>query len=355
LAHGRNENSILERKSAERERRKEIGHEGLLIAALKRYVGIIHAIESGNTRKTIVTKAFISPTEWQDPAQYFPHRSHRIFYKLSPQHADAPALVLIHGFPTSSWDWSPLWSTLAQRFALVAPDLIGFGLSAKPQQHAYSILDQADLIEALLVRLNITHYHLLAHDYGDTVAQELIARAHDGSARAALQSAVLLNGGLFPETHRPRITQRLLASPLGKWVAKQMTREKFGEAMTAIFGSGTPPSRQELDAMWHYLTANEGLAVMPELIRYMAERKRYRTRWVGALTHAGRNRIPVRLICGADDPVSGRHMAARYRELVPDADIVLLNGIGHYPQVEATESVLSAFMGFHDVRVNATR
>lgn len=301
-----------------------------------------------------MTKDWISLNDWHATGEFFPHRGYRIFYRRAAARTDAPVLLLVHGFPTASWDWSPLWAALAARFTVVAPDLMGFGFSAKPQEHAYSILDQADLCEALLTRLGVRDYHLLAHDYGDTVAQELLARAHDGSARATLHSVCLLNGGLFPETHRPRLTQRLLASPLGKWVARQMTREKLGDAMTAIFGHATPPAKRELDAMWALIQENDGLAVFPKLIGYMAERRRFRPRWVGALTKARADQIPTRLICGADDPISGRHMAARYRELVPDADIVLLNSIGHYPQMEAPDEVLRAFMGFHDVRVTTS-
>jgi pimeloyl-ACP methyl ester carboxylesterase len=245
-----------------------------------------------------------------------------------------------------------MWDVLAERFTLLAPDLMGFGFSPKPIDYPYSILDQADLCEDLVARSGATRYHVLAHDYGDTVAQELLARAHDGSARAALSSVCLLNGGLFPETHRPRLMQRLLASPLGPWLARRMTRDRFAHSMTPIFGRNTPPSKIELNSMWQLIQENDGPLVFPKLIGYMAERKRYRERWVGALTKARKDAIPVRLIDGTDDPISGRHMAARYRELVPDADIVLLSGIGHYPQLEATPEVLRAFLGFHDVRVS---
>jgi pimeloyl-ACP methyl ester carboxylesterase len=82
----------------------------------------------------------------------------------------------------------------------------------------------------------------------------------------------------------------------------------------------------------------------------MAERRAHRERWVGALVNAT---IPLRLVDGPEDPVSGAHLAARYRELVPDADVVLLPGIGHYPQVEAPEQVVAAFLAFHDARVHS--
>ena len=123
-------------------------------------------------------------------------------------------LLLIHGFPSAAWDWHYLWEPLAQRYRVLVCDLLGFGDSAKPRAHRYSLLEQADLQQALLGRLGIDEpLHVLAHDYGDSVAQELLARHHEGRLRLA--SCVFLNGGLFPETHRPVLSQKLLLSPLG--------------------------------------------------------------------------------------------------------------------------------------------
>ncbi len=268
---------------------------------------------------------------------------------------DRPVLLLIHGFPTASWDWSPLWAQLATRFHLIAPDLLGFGFSAKPTDYQYSILDQADLCEELLSRFGIQHYHIMAHDYGDTVAQELLARHHDGSARVELQSICLLNGGLFPETHRPRLLQRLLLSPLGPFVAKRFSKARFAVNMTNIFGHDTPPSKADIDVMWALINENEGVKILPQLIEYMLERRRYRARWVGALAlaigDALHRPIPIRLIAGASDPISGRHMSERYRELVPEADIMLLHGIGHYPQIEAPQLLLRGYFDFFETRL----
>ena len=308
-----------------------------------------------------MTKAWISPEQWRERGEYFPHRSHRIFYRRSrpdsggstadASPASKPTLLLLHGFPTSSWDWNALWENLTAHFQVIAPDFLGYGFSAKPLRYEYSILDQANLCEALLTRLGISEFHILAHDYGDTVAQELLARAHDGSALSALKSVCFLNGGLFPEAHRARLVQRLLLSPLGGIVAKQMDATRFAKGMTSIFGAATPPTRAELEAMWSMMVENDGIRIMPKLIRYMPERKQYRPRWVGAMTKARNDNIPLRLINGADDPVSGRHMAELYSQLVPGADVMLLNGIGHYPQIEAPQEVLRGMLGFHDTRV----
>lgn len=279
------------------------------------------------------------PSSWREQGDTFDFEGHRIFYRDSGDHSK-PDLLLLHGFPTSSWDWHEIWPELTQMFRVVCFDFIGFGYSDKPADLTYSILMQADIAEALLNRLHIDAYHLMSHDYGDTVAQELLAR-NNARAPSMIQSTVLLNGGLFPETHRPAFIQRLLISPIGGWVAKMANAKKFKRTMNQICTRQL--SDEALSLHWELMEREGGRLIMHKLIRYMEERRRYRPRWASALQNAA---TPVRLIDGLDDPISGEHMKIRYEELITDPDTVGLAGVGHYPQNEAPEAVLSAAKAF---------
>lgn len=264
----------------------------------------------------------------------------RIFVRIAAAPA-RPPLLLIHGYPTASYDWHRVWDALAGRYSLYTLDLLGFGHSEKPRDESYAIASQADLCEALLGEEGIDGVHVLAHDYGDTVAQELLAREIDGRVR--LSSVVFLNGGLFPETHRPRPIQTLLAKPLlGPLLSRAMSPSKFESTMLSISGR-EPPSREDLADLWSLIEREDGKRALARLIGYMEQRRRNRPRWVGALVES---RVPRRLICGAVDPISGAHMAQRYRELVPDADVVLIDGVGHYPQLEDPGRVVDEYQGF---------
>jgi pimeloyl-ACP methyl ester carboxylesterase len=284
--------------------------------------------------------------EWRAGGRWFTFQGQRVFVR---EEGAGEALVCIHGFPTASWDWHRLWPALTARWRVVAPDMLGFGFSTKPQDHRYSIHEQASLHEELLASLGIERVHVLAHDYGDTVAQELLARHLErsrlGELRLEISSTCLLNGGLFPETHRARLTQKLLASRLGPVMTRLMNERSFGRSLAAIFGPRTRPSAAELHDFWRLVECNDGPRVAHLLIGYIAERRRHRARWVGALQETG---VPLRLVNGPEDPVSGRHMAERYRQLVPSPDVVLLDGIGHYPQVEDPDGVLRAYLGFRE-------
>ncbi len=287
----------------------------------------------------------IALEEWRKAARDFICAGHRIVY-WAPDLPDPqkPWLLLIHGFPTSSWDWSATWLALEKHFNLAALDMLGFGLSDKPANIRYSLLDQADLQEALLERLGVGEAHLLAHDYGDSVGQELLARHNDRTLSFSLKSIVFLNGGLFPEQHRARPIQKLGLSPIGGLIGMMLTRDKLRTNFDQIFGPDTKASDEEIDGHWSLMRENRGQRVFHKLLQYIPERKVMRSRWVGALKDAT---IPLRLIDGGADPVSGEHLYHYYKEEIPNADAVLFEDIGHYPQTEAPERVLTAFFDFH--------
>jgi pimeloyl-ACP methyl ester carboxylesterase len=280
--------------------------------------------------------------EWKAGGREFDYGGHPVFVRASGD-PEMQALLLIHGFPTASRDWEALWPELTARYRVYTLDLLGFGFSAKPRRYDYALVDQAGLCESFLRAEGVRDYHVLAHDYGDSVAQELLARQDDPGERPRLHSVAFLNGGLFPETHRPVLLQKLLLSPLGPVFARLASRDSLASSLRRIFGADTPPSDELVDGFWALMQHNDGQAVMHRLIRYIPERRRQRERWLRAMQTTS---LPLKLIDGCADPISGAHMVARYRELIPNADVAELPAIGHYPQVEAPEAVLSAYLEF---------
>lgn len=287
----------------------------------------------------------IALSEWKKQARSLEAGGRRFAYWTSAEHDETkPWLLLIHGYPTSSWDWNFIWPRLAVDFRLAAIDMLGFGLSEKPKNIPYSIFSQADVEEALLEHLGAGEAHILAHDYGDTVAQELLARHNEGGLSFSIKSVVFLNGGLFSEQHRARPIQKIGLTPLGPLIGLLMNKNRFGKTLGEVFGSKTQASPAEIDAHWTLINENGGRFVLHKLLAYIPERRANRERWVGALQNAT---VPLRLIVGGADPVSGEHLYHYYRELIPHADAVLLPAIGHYPQTEAADKVMAAFREFH--------
>jgi pimeloyl-ACP methyl ester carboxylesterase len=282
--------------------------------------------------------------DWKSEGEFFDYKGNAIFYRRGGKRA-GEVLLLLHGFPTASFDWHKLWPDLIARFSCLAYDYIGYGFSAKPRQFDYTTFAQVDLLEALLAHLNVKRVHVLSHDYGNTITQELQARRGRNSTNVEILSWCMLNGALFPETHRPILAQKILISPLGFLFERLISDGKFSQSLASVFGQNTQPSAEEMRAFVTLFRHNNGRGIAHKLIRYMRERAIHRERWVAPLTNG---KIPMRMINGLADRVSGAHLVKRLREVAPGFDIVELPGIGHYPQIECPEKVLKGFIEFNE-------
>lgn len=293
--------------------------------------------------------------QWKAGGRYFDYLGFDVFYRLE---GSGPPLLLIHGYPFNSWDWAPIWSALVERFTVIAPDMLGMGFSDKPFRYGYSVHDHADMHEALLAHVGMDRCHIVAHDIGDSVAQELLVRhdqAQQSSGSFAIESLTWLNGGLFNEAYRPRAVQVLLSqTPFGA-VASRLRRVLLSGPMLdrmidELFGPKTKPSPRTRELFNQIIGYNDGKRVTHKVGRFVNDRSVHRNRWVRAMRETS---VPMRLINGPADPNSGRHMAERYRQLITNADVVSLDDdIGHWPQIEAPEAVLTHLLEHID-RVTA--
>ena len=300
---------------------------------------------------------FAKIRNWAQQGKYFNFDGYPIFYYDSSVRdasaASKPTLLLLHGYPTTSIDWLYMRDALEERFHLIAPDYIGYGLSAKPVSFPYTISSQVNMIEQLMNSLELNRFHIMAHDVGDTVAQEFLARQVDGR-KYVIQSTVFLNGGLFPETHRPFFMMKMLKTPIiGVIIQNIIPQSAFGSAINLVFGPSTQRSKQELDEITHLLFYNAPYNLLQQLQCYINERAANRDRWVNAINQVQtleKNPIRIRLINGPIDPISGKHMVDRYREIIKNPDTCLLAAhIGHYPNLEDPENTLKHFFDFHNL------
>jgi pimeloyl-ACP methyl ester carboxylesterase len=290
---------------------------------------------------------------WKAAGQYFDYLGFEIFYRVDgPPLGKAPVLLLIHGYPFNTWDWAPIWPTITERFTVIAPDMIGMGFSDKPVAYQYSVPDHADMHEALLDHLGIDQAHILAHDLGDSVGQELLARNQFGDqvyGKLDIGSITWLNGGLFNEAYTPRLLQKVMSqTPLGEVISAQrhspLSRRFSDPTIREMFGANTKPSAVMMDKFHQILDYNDGKRVMHKVGRFINDRYTFRNRWVRAMRET---RVPMRLIDGPSDPNSGAHMAKRYREVIPNPDVVMLaDDVAHWPQIEAPDAVLQHFLEF---------
>jgi pimeloyl-ACP methyl ester carboxylesterase len=248
-------------------------------------------------------------------------------------------LLLLHGFPSSSYDWRLLLDRETEH-AVLAPDFLGFGLSEKPRDHDYTLHWQADMAEELVRRHGDgMPVFFLAHDMGTSVATELMARDIQGALEMNLTGGLLLNGSMVQGAASPTLGQRILRSPLGPLMSRLSSERFFRQQFGSIFSPGHPLTDQEADDQWALICAGGGRTLNHKTIRYMKERFLHAERWHGAIRDWGK---PLSLAWGMLDPVATENVLDAVLELRPEAPVTRFEDLGHYPQIEDPHRVVKA-------------
>lgn len=250
-----------------------------------------------------------------------------------------PLLLLLHGFPSSSYDWRLLLE-LEIDHAILAPDFLGFGLSEKPRDHNYDLHWQADVVEELVRRAGQTRpVFILAHDMGTSVATELMARDLDGSLGIDLVGGLLLNGSMIQDAASPTLGQRLLRSAVGPLFSRLSSERFFRQQFGSIFSPGHPLTDAEAEDQWELICAGGGRTLNHRTIAYMEERFKHADRWHGALRDWEK---PLTLAWGMLDPVATEAVLDAVIALRPEAPVTRFEDVGHYPQIEDPGRVATA-------------
>jgi pimeloyl-ACP methyl ester carboxylesterase len=261
-----------------------------------------------------------------------------------------PVLVL-HGFPTCSFDWRRVLPALSRRRRVVLFDFPGFGLSAKPDRR-YRLRDQADVAEAVCHALGLERIALVTHDMGDSVGGELLARDLEGQPGVEVTRRVLTNGSIYLELARLTPGQLFLLDLPDAPLEPAGDTAEDGAAMRAALAATCAPQRQpgpdELAAQWALIARNRGHHLLPRTIRYIEDRRVDEARFTGAIE---RHPSPLGVVWGAEDPIAVVAMAERLRRRRPDLadrDVVVLGNVGHYPMIEDPDRFTAATLGFLD-------
>ncbi|MFK7770518.1 MAG: alpha/beta fold hydrolase [Saprospiraceae bacterium] len=283
---------------------------------------------------------------WKNKGQFLEINGHQIFYI---QEGSGPQLLILHGYPYNTFEWKFVWKELVKKYSIVTFDYLGMGFSDKPQDHVYSFREHCEMINQLLDILNINTTHILSHDLGVSIAQELIARDREGKNNFKIESLVYMNGGLFMDTYQPRLIQRLLSQspkPIGKLLSNLLSKPKLDKTIKNVFGPETQPSELLLQQFWDILNYKDGKAIAYLIGRLVFDKVNHQERWISAMQSTS---VPMCFINGPSDPNSGIHMANRYEELIPNPNVKLLDdNIGHWPQIEDPKGVLDAYFKFRE-------
>ncbi|MGH9080987.1 MAG: alpha/beta fold hydrolase [Acidimicrobiales bacterium] len=254
-----------------------------------------------------------------------------------------PPLLILHGFPTSSFDFHRVVDRMAETRRVVLFDMLGYGLSAKPDL-AYHMGLQADVAMALVDALGWDRLGLLTHDVGDTVGGELLARQLEGRFDVDIADRTLTNGSIYMDLAHLSAGQLFLLDLPDERLAGDGAPEQATvvSGIRATLSPATRPDEEEAVAQWQMMAHDDGHRLLPRLIRYVEERRRGESRFTGAIE---RHPSPLTVVWGRDDPIADVAMTDRLRQARPDSGFVVLDGVGHYPMVEAPDRFAAAVLG----------
>ncbi len=249
-----------------------------------------------------------------------------------PEQTGAP-VVLVHGFPESSLMWEPLVDALvAEGHRCIAPDLYCLGASTDPGPATFE--RNLETLNSLLDELALGPATLVVHDWGGFVG---LAWACDHPEQVS--ALVISDAGFFADGKWHGIAEAIRA-PGGEALVEGLDRDGFGGLLRA---DGAEFDEATVDAYWRPFAEGRGRAATVEFYRSMDFEKLHR--YEGCLAALG---VPTLLLWGSEDkfaPLGGAH---RFQREIPGAELIAIDGAGHFVFDQEPERCISAVRGFLD-------
>ena len=257
-----------------------------------------------------------------------------------------PALLFMHGFPTSCYNWRGVIDLLSDSFRCIAFDFPGYGLSAKPVAYSYSLFQQADVVESLAASLDVTKAHVISHDVGTSVHTELLARDQEERLGFRLASSTFLNGSMLQWLATITSFQKLLSNneTLDQGIALcDAAGPNFVQGLKAVMKRPECLSETDVQIITDLLMYEDGNRRLPTLSGYMRERFINKERWIGAIKATQR---PTQIVWADGDLVANIEMGRALHDEVPAARYTELKGLGHFLPIEAPAAVAGEIRTF---------
>ena len=267
---------------------------------------------------------------WKSRGKFYSILNKNIF--VIDKGTSKETLVILHGYPTSSYDYYKVLPELSKHYRVIIHDHLGFGFSDKPIDYSYSLIEQADVALQLWKQLGVTNVTLLAHDYGTSIATEILARHNKQQIDLQIDKLILCNGSMHIELSKLRIIQKLLRNKITrKWVAKLTNFSLYKKNLRNVYFDKTKVTDTELQEMWFLLLHNNGRKVIHSLSNYINERYTFWHRWIGALKET---QIPTKIVWAKNDPIAIDLIADLLTIEIPNNQLFWIDECGHFPMLE---------------------
>lgn len=247
---------------------------------------------------------------------------------------DAPeAVVFLHGNPGSRLDWQALVEGIGEFGRAIAFDMPGFGGSDAPRYFGYRVEDYAAFIDAALDQLGVRRAHLVVHDFGGAFGFCWAAQHPE-----ALESVVMFNTGTWTHARWHRVARLWRRPVVGELVMALTNRRAWRKSLSA--GPALPPAM--IDRMYDDFDRDTRRAVL-RLYRSTPLPYPAAASWVRTLAELDR---PALIVWGAADPFLGPRRVEDLHEPFPSAEVVRLDGSGHFPFADNPRAAAEAVLPF---------
>jgi pimeloyl-ACP methyl ester carboxylesterase len=273
------------------------------------------------------------------PYEQIELHGYRVGYRLA---GSGPPLVLLHGITSTSEAWRDVMPRLAERFTVVAPDMVGHGRSAKPRGD-YSLGAYAAGVRDLLAVLGFERGTVVGHSFGGGIAMQFSYLFPEFVERMALISS----GGLGKEVH-PLLRAAVL--PGSEWVMPLIAREwsvRAGGAIAAVagrLGLEAGPDLAEFARGYASLAEQDARDAFIHTMRACIDPDGQRVSALDRLYLA--DQMPTLIVWGTDDPVIPVEHGRNAHRVVPNSRYVEIEGSGHWPMLDAPDRIVRELTSF---------
>jgi pimeloyl-ACP methyl ester carboxylesterase len=254
---------------------------------------------------------------------------------------DNPPVLLVHGIGRSMEDWAPQYERLAQSYRTISLDVPGFGFSERPREAITLAALARSVADTLDVLGETRPVHVVGNSLGGAIAQQLLAEQPERVASLAL----INSAGFGSEV---TLLLRMLTMPvLGALSTRRPTRMNAVVFERSIHADKAVATKERIDHAFAVGSQPGAGAVMREAALALGTPRGVKPEWRRELAAAvTRTPRPTLIMWGTRDRILPAHHIDEAMRVYPHAEVHLLNGVGHMPQIECPKRFADLVLPF---------
>ena len=286
---------------------------------------------------------------WKSRGKFYSILNKNIF--VIDEGTSKDVLVILHGYPTSSFDYEKVLPELSKHYRVIIHDHLGFGFSDKPDSYTYSLIDQADFALQLWNKMGLKEVTILANDYGTSVAKEILARKNHNLIPIKIKRIYLCNSSMRLEhLHLRNMDQLLKDKKVGRYVAR-LTSNGYLRIKKKLKRNNLNPevhSQYDIKEVWNNLNSDEGKKEIHLLSNFINERYTFWHRWTEALKAS---EIPIKIVWEKSDPVAIKEIAIVLATENINNNLEWLENARHYSILDSPKYWINLVFKINDSKI----